>query len=713
MLPNFDFETYSEAGYYWCPASLRWRGITKQSAGLPAVGAAAYAAHPSTEVLSLAYDLKDGLGPRLWIPHCPVPTDLFEHINTGKLLEAWNVGFEYWIWNRVCHARMGWSFLSPYQIRCAMAKAQAFGLPGSLGEAGAVINAQTQKDKEGGRLLRKFSIPRSPTKKDKRRRILPAEDPEDARKLYGYNVTDIKAESAISDVLPEHDLAVWQMDRVINIRGVGIDRQGVENCAAIVSQAFERYTAELKEITGGIEPSQVAKLVEWLRENGVTLSNLQAATVEKTLKREDIPAHCKRALEIRSTLGSASVKKLFAIQRRLPENEARLYDLFRYCGSHTGRWSGAGVQPQNLVNSGPDVHTCERGHYFAPAFSNLIGCPFCEDPNPVPAKWNIDAVEQSLAIIASRDLDTVEYYLGDAVAAVSGCLRGLFCAQPGTDLICSDFSAIEAVVLAALAGEEWRLEVFRTHGKIYEISAAKITGIPFEEFLAYKERTGEDHPKRKTIGKIAELASGYQGSVGAWKAFGADKYMTDGEIKEKVDAWRRESPNIVQFWYGLEDAAKDATKFPGHWFTCREIGFYKSGNVLYCRLPSGRDLYYHNPEISIDPRRNRQILTYEGYNSDYTKGPKGWLRMPTYGGKLAENVTQAVANDIQRAAMLRLERAGYPIVLHVHDEICSEVLEGTGSVEEFETIMSATESWFSDWPINVSGGWRGKRYRKG
>jgi DNA polymerase len=592
-----------------------------------------------------------------------------------------------------------------------MAKSRAYSLPGALGNAGKVLNAPDQKLKEGKRLIKKFCIPRNPTKNNTRLRTLLSDDPSDAANFYAYNIMDIKAEAAISSQLPAHDENVWLMDQAINFRGVGVDSESVGNCVAIVKAIHSKYAVELGAMTGGIKPTELAQLKVWLETNGLPMDSLDKDHIEDALERDDLPPQCKRALEIRQAISSGSATKALSISANMPDNTSRLYGLFTYCGSHTGRWTGRGPQPQNLKNSGPNVERCGNGHYFQ---SGALICPGCQTADISPAKWDIDAVEFALSVIATRDIGRVETYFDDALATVAGCLRGLFCAMPGADLLCSDFTAIEAVVLAALAGEEWRLEVFRTHGMIYEISASKITGIPFEEFIAHKERTGEDHPKRKSIGKVAELASGYQGSVGAWKAFGADKYMNDIEIKENVDKWRADSPNIVKFWYAVQNAAIDATNFPHNIFKVRDISFQKRWDVLYCRLPSGRELAYHHPRVTPHPEwTRREILTYEGWNTNPKNGPRGWIRMPTYGGKLTENITQAVANDIQREAMLRLEAHGYPIVLHVHDEICSEVMEGTGSLEELEQLMCVREPWFADWPIKAAGGWRGKRYRKG
>jgi hypothetical protein len=269
VYPDFDFETYSEAGYEFDPTANKglgkWVSITKSPPhGIGAVGAAVYSEHPSTEVLSLAYNLKDGLGARLWLPGMPPPTDLFDHIAAGGLIEAWNSAFEWHIWANVCAARMGWPSLPYWQLRDAMAKARAFSLPGALGNCAKVLQVSDQKIEDGKRLINKFSTPRNPTKKDDRRRIRPEEDHEDAGKLYNYNLGDIKSESAVSAEIPDlsdDELELWLLDQCINLRGVAIDREALAGCLAVVNQASEKYTAELVALTDGTVqgPGEIAK----------------------------------------------------------------------------------------------------------------------------------------------------------------------------------------------------------------------------------------------------------------------------------------------------------------------------------------------------------------------------------------------------------------------------------------------------------------------
>lgn len=722
VLADMDFETYSEAGYQFSETENKWfadgSGTKK---GLLAVGAAVYSEHESTEVLSLSYNLKDGVGPRLWVPGMPPPYDLFNHILQGRLIEAANSGFEYFIWLNVCHKRMGWPMLPLTQLRDTLAKARAHSLPGALGKIAKVLQVKDQKIDEGKRLLDKFSKPRQPTKNDHRTRIRPT-DPDawlDAQKLYEYNLGDIKAESAISaciEDLSQNELKLWLLDQKINFKGVAIDKEAVDACIEIVRQATEKYNSELTALTGGSvsAASEIQKLGAWINAQGFYMRGMTVEDVEDALKRNP-PDHVKRALEIRQILGSASVKKLFAISKRLCK-DYRIRDIFAFCGAdRTGRWAGRGPQPQNLPNSGPTVRRCDPingcGHYSA--VPPGVACPWCSAPDWALSveEWSVDAVEDAITVIKYGRLDLVEKVFGDPIDAVSGCLRGMFIPAVGHDFICSDYSAIEAVVLAALAGEEWRLEVFRTHGKIYEMSASKITGIPFEDFAKHKKETGQHHPMRKKVGKVAELASGYQGGLGAWKQFGADEFMSDEEIKENIKKWRAESPKIVKFWYGLEEAAVSAVQNPGQCFQYRGITFGCKEDVLYCRLLSGRKLSYHSPRLHPDRTpwgKDVLKLTYMGTDSK----TKQWVRLDTYGGKLCENIVQATARDILAFALVNADEAGYTAALHIHDEIVSEVPEGFGSVEEFEAIMATLPDWCKDWPIKAAGGWRGKRYRK-
>ena len=761
--PDVDFETYSEAGYLWDAAANKWQappGASQGKKGLPIVGAAVYAQHPSTEVLCAAYDLKDGRGKQFWHPRMPPPRPLLDYVAAGGELEAWNTAFEWWVWNEVCTRRYGWPPLPQQQTYDAMAKSRAHALPGALGKVSEVLALRHGKDPEGDRLLKKFAMPRNPTKSDPRRRIVPDfDDPsdEDAQRLKAYNLRDIEAEFEASWRTPDLcplELPIWRSDQRINRRGVAIDLDAVAGAIQIIEQAQQQYGQEMHALTG-CYPTQLQQLKGWLGAQGVHLDTMDEDAIEAALQDPFMPENARRALEIRATVGSASIKKVFAMRNQVAA-DGRLHDLYTYHGAHTGRPTGSGPQPTNLPKAGPDVWHCKACDHW----HNTAGdqCPWCFAPHDRKAKreeWNPEAMEDAIAVSKLGSLAAMEWIFSEAMLALAGTLRGLFIAAPGHDFISSDYSAIEGVVMAALAGEEWRMDVFRSHGMIYEMSAAKIIGVPFEDFIEYKRVNKKHHPARQSIGKVGELASQFGGWVGAWKAFGADKYFKDDdEVKEKILAWRAASPAVVYLWggqriertlldqrtevadpwtragqggrfvpclYGLEGAAVHALQNPDTEVMVyrldgadTQISYVYRNDVLYCRVPSGGLITYHRPRLRAAEDAWRGLsISYEGWNTNPKNGPPGWIRKDLYGGRMAENVVQRVARDIQMNAIEGLEATDYPVVLHTYDEVVCEVPEGYGSVEELEGIMASLPDWARGWPIKAAGGWRAKRYRKG
>jgi len=746
MYPTLDFETYSEAGYYVCPYTLKVKGAGPQGkGGLPEVGAAAYAEHHTTEVTTLSYDLLDGRGRRRWRPGLAPPQDLLEHVAAGSPLAAWNITFEWLIWNFVCVRKYGWPPLNFEQCYCDMAKSRRYSLPGGLDAAAKVLGAPP-KDKRGKQLIQKLTRPHTPTKKRQAFRWTRATAPEDYAAFDEYCDQDVASEMAASAKIPEltaSERATWLADQYVNARGVQVDVEALDACLSILDQTEKRFTDELRQITGGAVSTVNAtqQFVQWLAANGVHTTSIDADHVKDMLANE-LPPVCRRALEIRQALGGANVKKLRKLKLQI-NSDGRLRNQYTYCGAdRTGRWSAGGVQLQNLTAKGPKSKTCVFCGNIAGATCNIevLGmrcgeCPTCGSNDWAEnAEWTVEAVEYALQDIKTRDLQHVIDIWGDPCALLAGCLRGLFIAREDHTLICSDFSAIEAVVLACLSRCQWRIDVFNTHGKIYEMSAAKIAGIPFEEFAAYKAAHGMHHPLRKSLGKVAELASGYAGWIGAWKAFGADEHFAnDDEIKQAILGWREASPEIVEFWggqhrqvgakpwdsvpelYGLEGAAVAAILNPGTCYAVDDISYGVANDVLFCRLPSGRLLHYHRPRLDMCEdhfRRPAYKITFEGWNSNSTKGPVGWHRMETYGGRLAENVVQAVSADIQADALKRCEAAGYPVVMHTHDELTAEVpLNSNKTLEEMTAIMTQRPEWAQWWPIRGAG-WTHKRYQK-
>lgn len=787
MTVNIDFETYSEAGWERAEDGT-WRTIMKNKSGLEIVGAHAYCSHPSARVTSLSYNMGDGTGTHLWVPApgIPNPKELIDHLRSGGTVTGWNLGgFEFYVINLICAPQHGWPTITIEQIDDTMAEARAFFIPGGLADAGSVLGIEKQKLKSGTALLNLFSVIQ------KNGTILdPLTHPRGVE-LYQYNIRDTDAEIEIKQKIPrlsESEREIFLIDQRINRRGVQIDTLVVNACIALYEEVKGRLDAELQQIC--YEPvtedeskaalkivrdalpelkgrtiaavkkilrdeilpvleddrngdgdklkilnnyawegldipdlllcintalaeqiksgTEAAKLIRWLNKRGCNLTELSEETVTDELKTAHTP-EVIRALQIRQQVSLSSVKKLYALKYRIsPDNRCR--DLFAYYAAGTGRWGGRGAQPQNLPSSGPVMI-------------------FPGDTEKT--KWSPEVAERCLEYIVKGDWR----WMPDPLAVVSGCLRSLFIAGPGKRFICSDYSAIEAVNLACLAGEQWRIDVFRTHGKIYEMSASKISGIPFEEFLQHKKTTGDHHPLRKKIGKVAELASGYAGGEGAWIRFGADEYMTKAEINANIKKWRAESPEIVKFWHKIQDASVMAVQYPGHVFDYRGVAFKQTGSVLACKLPSGRYLYYHDPKVENAwlckkegkyktfkntediPRgweKAKEVftLTYMRWHSQSVDGVSGWLRTDTYGGRLTENIDQAISRDILAYAMINLEKAGYTVVMHVHDEIVAEVDENFGSIEEFERIMATLPPWAAGWPLRAAGGWIGYRYKK-
>ena len=536
---------------------------------------------------------------------------------------------------------------------------------------------------------------------------------EDFERFYAYNRKDIVAEMAASVRVPDmspREHRIWLMHMRCNLRGMYVAMPDVVNCIEVMEQAFEKYTARLREITGDRvqTASEVQEMRAWLSDtHGIRLYDLDDETVTETLKLPGLPNGAREVLRIRQLLAFGSVKKLYAFLHQTG-HDGRLRDQYVFYGAHTGLWNGRGVQPANLYS----------GSFHKP-----------------------EQVEAALRVISYRSLELVEQAFApmDALEVIACCLRSLIVARPGTRLMGSDFSAIQAVVLAALAGEEWRLEVFRTHGKIYEMSAAKLSGIPFEEICNYVDpATGKKakHPMRQTHGKVGELASGFGGWVGAWKRFGADEFMaSDEEIKQAILRWRAESPMVVEMWggqrrgygrsavkdlYGLEGAAVSAVMDPGQCYRYRQVSYQMHEDALYCMGPSGTFMVYHTPRLSpAQPRGNyvpapwEQRLTYMGWDSQ-----AGWSETDLYGGVLMQNIDSHESREIQAEKLVRLEDTGvYMPALHTHDEDTCEVENGRGSLEEYRDLCRILPDWArtpdgKPWPIRVPDVWEGPRYGK-
>lgn len=732
---TIDFETYSEAGYEWSGALNKWvppEGGSATNRGLSLVGVVNYTRHPTFEVLCAWYRLP-GQQLTLWAPDMPPPADLFAYIQRGGIVEAHNHAFEH----RVFQA-LGWPEVPLAQQRCSMAKSRAWALPASLDLAAATLGT-TPKNPDGKKGIQLFSVPRQPTKSNPARRNAPT-GPDFQRLIVDYCRDDVIAEEALSAVVPELspiELEHWFVDQIVNRRGVQVDVETLYAMRIILRDAHRVYGDRCRAITGGISPSEVSKLIAWAAGHGVRLSALDDEAITEALAA-DPPQVVRDMLECRQAVASASVKKVHAMLNRATK-EGRIYDLFNFHAARTGRPTGDAVQPTNFPRGSLSVWRCVCGRHFSAA-----RCCYCGQPaTGKPDEWNPDAMHDAIELLQTGSLDVIEhaYGKGKALELMAGCLRGMFIAKDGYDLVSSDYTAIEAVVLACLAGEQWRIDLFKNKGKIYEASGAKVGGVTYESLLEYKAQTGKHHHLRQ-IGKVCELALGFGGFVGGWLAFD-NSGRTEDEIKKIILAWRDASPAIVEFWggqkrrnpwkdelFGCEGAFIQAALNPGTPVNFRGLIFEAQPPAFPVRCPapshtqlctvtirllSGRKLTYHNVLLEPSDRdwAGKYSISFEGFNTNPANGARGWIRIRTFGGRLTENICQATANDILRFAMANLERAGYGIVLHVYDEIVCEVPKGWGSVEELEAIMKTLPAWAAGWPIGADGGWRGKRYRKG
>jgi DNA polymerase len=585
----------------------------------------------------------------------------------ADIIEAHNAGFERAIYTFQMLAE-DWPEIPLEKWRCSAAKAAAYALPRSLEGAGLALGLPITKDPEGRRVMLKLCKPRKPTKNNASKRH---ENPEDYYKLLRYCMRDVEAEYCLSEALRDlspTEQKLWFLDQEINQRGIQADVDAAE-CAILLMDDYKtELEAELSRITNGkaATAKQTAAMLEWVNAHGAALPNLQAETVKAALAgKNGLPADTRRVLAIRRSLALSSTAKYQAIidQANL---DHRLRGLLIYHGASTGRWTGSGFQPHNLP----------RG-----AFKDTDGC---------------------VELIRELRCDDIELLYGDLSTALSTCIRPMLCAAPGHDLICADFSSIEGRVLAWLADEKWVLDAYRAGKDMYVVNAARTLGIPEEAVT---------RELRQHYGKPGELACGYQGGANAVRAFGAGVGMTDEEIMAKiVNPWRDARPNIVQFWRDMEHAVMRAIKTGEVVYYRDLLAWAEKGRWLYCRLPSGRVLSYFAPRIKkrlMPWGKEKRQVSYYGVDT-YTKK---WCRQWTYGGKLTENIVQAVARDLMAGAMLRLEAAGYPVVLTVHDEIIAEVPEGFGGLGQFEAIMAGAPYWAEGLPI-VAKGWRGKRYRK-
>ena len=627
---------------------------TYSSAPLPRCGVYRYCDAPDFEILLFSYAFDDEPVQTIDLARGEtLPKEVISALEDPDIIKvAYNAQFE-----RVCLSRYLGHWLDPHQWRCTMVMAAYLTLPGRLADAAVALGTTEKKMEEGKDLIRYFSVPCKPTKTNGgRTRNLPADAPEKWAVYRQYNAQDVETERAIRKALekyplPEQEWELYALDQQINDRGVRVDKKLVKNAIAVDAVFAQAAYQRAKELTGLENPGSVNQLKAWLADQDMPMESLARKIVqEKAAQTDGIVAEL---LNLRLELSKTSVKKYEAMARCVCR-DGRVHGLLQFYGANrTGRWAGRLVQAQNLPqNHLPDLDLARE-------------------------------------IVKTGDEELLDALFASVPGTLSELIRTAFIPKDGCRFLVADFSAIEARVLAWLASEEWVLEEFRGKGKIYEATASRMFHIPQESIVK-----GNPNYEYRQKGKQATLSCGYGGGVGALKAMGAK--MPEEEMQPLVDAWRAANPNIVAFWNALDRAARTVIRRK----TSARIGkvaLYWQDDKMFMRLPSGRNLCYQSPHFT----ENRFGSDAIGYYAPNAAGQV--VEQETFGGKLAENATQAIARDILSHALLTLEKNGYPVVFHVHDEAVIEMPIGHGSLEEACRLMAIAPEWADDLPLRADG----------
>lgn len=634
-----DIETFSDVDLIRC-------GVYK------------YADSPNFEMLLFAYAVDDGDVHIIDIAGGEeLPEEIIQVIKSDTVVKtAYNAQFE-----RVCLSRYlklpEGEYLNPQSWYCTAVQAAELALPLSLADVGSVLGLERQKMTEGKELIKYFCVPCKPTKSNgNRTRNRPCHDINKWETFKKYCMRDVDVERQIADKLKMYPISdeehrLYVLDQIINDRGVLVDSELAEQAVKLNSIQTAVAVEQAYMITGLENPNSVTQLKQWLKENGVEIESLSKKAVKSLADETD--GDVSEMLKLRLLMAKTSVKKYEAVIRSVCSDN-RVHGMMRFCGANrTGRWSGNILQPQNLPqNHLPDL-TLARD------------------------------------IVKDGDFEMLDMMFGNVPNVLSELIRTVLIPKPNHRFIVADFSAIEARVLAWIAGEQWRIDTFKNGGDIYCTSASKMFKVPVEKHGV----NGELRQK----GKISELACGYGGSVGALKNMGAvEMGVQENELQGLINDWRNANPHIVRFWYEVGNAAMKAIKEKTTVPLGKLVFAYERG-ILFIRLPSGRRLSYIKPRIGTN-RFGGDSITYMGINS-----AKKWDRLETFGGKLTENIVQGTARDLLANALINAANAGYDTVFHVHDEIICEVPNGYGSVDELCKLMCIKPEWADGLPLNADG----------
>ena len=634
-----DIETFSDVDLIRC-------GVYK------------YADSPNFEMLLFAYAVDDGDVNIIDVAGGEeLPEEIIQAIKSDTVVKtAYNAQFE-----RVCLSRYlklpEGEYLNPQSWYCTAVQAAELALPLSLADVGSVLGLERQKMTEGKELIKYFCVPCKPTKSNgNRTRNRPCHDINKWETFKKYCMRDVDVERQIADKLKMYPISdeehrLYVLDQIINDRGVLVDCELAGQAVKLNSIQTAVAVEQAYMITGLENPNSVTQLKQWLKENGVEIESLSKKAVKSLADETD--GDVSEMLKLRLLMAKTSVKKYEAVIRSVCSDN-RVHGMMRFCGANrTGRWSGNILQPQNLPqNHLPDL-TLARD------------------------------------IVKDGDFEMLDMMFGNVPNVLSELIRTVLITKPNHRFIVADFSAIEARVLAWIAGEQWRIDTFRNGGDIYCASASKMFKVPVEKHGV----NGELRQK----GKISELACGYGGSVGALKNMGAvEMGVQENELQGLINDWRNANPHIVRFWYEVGNAAMKAIKEKTTVPLGKLVFAYEWG-ILFIRLPSGRRLSYIKPRIGTN-RFGGDSITYMGINS-----AKKWDRLETFGGKLTENIVQGTARDLLANALINAANAGYDTVFHVHDEIICEVPNGYGSVDELCKLMCIKPEWADGLPLNADG----------
>ena len=621
-----------------------------------------YADSPAFEILLFAYSIDDGeINIIDLVNGEELPEEIAEAIKSDTVIKtAFNAQFE-----RVCLSKHLGILLDPSSWYCTAVQAAELSLPSSLADVGAALGLERQKMTEGKELIKYFCVSCKPTKSNGgRTRNMPGDAPEKWALFKEYCKRDVDVERQIAKKLEMYPISesehrLYVLDQRINDRGVLVDLSLAQQAIKINSIQTAVATEQAYTLTGLENPNSVAQLKAWLTENGVEIESLSKKAVAALADETD--GDIQEMLHLRLLMSKTSVKKYEAVMRSVCRDN-RVRGMMRFCGaSRTGRWSGNILQPQSLPqNHLPDL-TLARD------------------------------------IVKDGDFEMLNMTFGNVPNVLSELIRTVLIPKPNHRFIVADFSAIEARVLSWLAGEQWRLDTFRNGGDIYCASASQMFRVPVEKHGV------NGHLRQK--GKISELACGYGGSVGALKNMGAvEMGVPEDELQGLINDWRNANPHIVKLWTEVGNTAMKAIKEKTIVSLGKLVFMYERG-ILFIRLPSGRRLSYIKPRIGTN-RFGGDSITYMGVGAS-----KKWERLETFGGKLVENIVQAIARDLLASAMINVANAGYNIVFHVHDEIIAEVPDGQGSVDEMCMLMSINPDWADGIPLSADG-YECEYYRK-